>query len=167
MNKFNSIQDLITGVKNYGPRALEFSLSDDDVNNYNFRIKQERLNYPTIKKSIDTTNWFMSEEYQKFNITDFLKNRVCEETGYEITSVADTVEYKRMEQELKEFQNRNLIQLLRQMKYIVDTLRKNNVVWGVGRGSSVASYVLYLIGVHKIDPIKYNLPLNEFFKGEK
>jgi DNA polymerase III alpha subunit len=52
------------------------------------------------------------------------------------------------------------------MKYIVDTLRANNIVWGVGRGSSVASYVLHLIGVHKIDSIKYNIPIEEFFKGE-
>ena len=51
------------------------------------------------------------------------------------------------------------------MKYIIDTLRENNVVWGVGRGSSVASYVLFLLGVHKIDSVKYNLPLEEFFKG--
>jgi DNA polymerase III alpha subunit len=50
------------------------------------------------------------------------------------------------------------------MKYLVDTLRKNNVVWGVGRGSSVASYILYLIGVHKVDSIKYNLDINEFLK---
>ena len=50
--------------------------------------------------------------------------------------------------------------------YFVDTLRANNVVWGVGRGSSVASYVLFIIGVHKIDSVKYKLPINEFFKGE-
>jgi DNA polymerase III alpha subunit len=53
------------------------------------------------------------------------------------------------------------------MKYIVDTLRANNVVWGVGRGSSVASYVLHIIGVHKIDPIKYNIPIEEFFKEKQ
>jgi DNA polymerase III alpha subunit len=52
------------------------------------------------------------------------------------------------------------------MKYVVDTLRNNQVVWGVGRGSSVASYVLFIIGVHKIDSVKYKLPINEFFKGE-
>jgi DNA polymerase III alpha subunit len=56
--------------------------------------------------------------------------------------------------------------VLHAMKYIVDTLRANNVVWGVGRGSSVASYVLHLIGVHKVDSIKYNIPIEEFFKGE-
>ena len=57
-----------------------------------------------------------------------------------------------------------MIELLHFMKYLVDTLRKNNVVWGVGRGSSVASYILYLIGVHKVDSIKYNLDINEFLK---
>jgi len=49
-------------------------------------------------------------------------------------------------------------------KYFVDTMQANNVVWGVGRGSSVASYVLYLIGVHKIDSIKYNLDWQEFLR---
>ena len=60
----------------------------------------------------------------------------------------------------------DMIPVLKAMKYIVDTLRANNVVWGVGRGSSVASYVLFIIGVHKIDSVKYKLPINEFFKGE-
>jgi len=50
------------------------------------------------------------------------------------------------------------------MIYIVDMMRKNNLVWGVGRGSSVASYVLYLIGIHKIDSLKYNLNIEEFLK---
>jgi DNA polymerase III alpha subunit len=57
-----------------------------------------------------------------------------------------------------------MIPVLKTMKYIVDTLRKNNVVWGVGRGSSIASYALFLIGIHKIDSIKYDIPITEFFK---
>ncbi len=59
-----------------------------------------------------------------------------------------------------------MLVLLKTMKYIVDTLRENNIVWGVGRGSSVASYVLFLLGVHKIDSVKYDLPIEEFFKGD-
>jgi DNA polymerase III alpha subunit len=43
-------------------------------------------------------------------------------------------------------------------------MRSNNIVWGVGRGSSVASYVLYLLGVHKVDSIKYGLDIREFLK---
>jgi DNA polymerase III alpha subunit len=64
------------------------------------------------------------------------------------------------------YKKHNMVDVLKAMKYIVDTLRANNLVWGVGRGSSVSSYCLYLIGIHKIDSIKYNLPISEFFKGE-
>jgi DNA polymerase III alpha subunit len=73
---------------------------------------------------------------------------------------------ERVVKELRLFAKHDMIPVLKTMKYIVDTLRANNIVWGVGRGSSVASYVLHVIGVHKIDPIKYNIPIEEFFKGE-
>jgi DNA polymerase III alpha subunit len=45
-------------------------------------------------------------------------------------------------------------------------MKERNIVWGVGRGSSVASYVLFLIGTHKVDSVKYELDFNEFLKGE-
>jgi hypothetical protein len=73
-------------------------------------------------------------------------------------------ELQRVGQELLLFQERDAFDLLRYMKYLVDTLRKNNIVWGVGRGSSVASYVLFLLGVHKINSIYYNLDIEEFLK---
>jgi len=164
--KTNNIEQLINGVVRFGPDILDNCLCSENLDDYLKRIEEEHLNYPIPPQSIDHTNWYMPEEYQKYDIINFLKSRVCDETGFEITDlrVIETPEYQRMEQELKEFQNRNLIQLLRQMKYIVDTLRKNNIVWGVGRGSSVASYVLHLLGVHKINPIKYSIPIEEFFK---
>jgi DNA polymerase III alpha subunit len=73
-------------------------------------------------------------------------------------------ELQRVGQELLLYQERDLFDLLRYLKYLVDTLRKNNVVWGVGRGSSVASYVLFLIGVHRIDSLYYDLNIDEFLK---
>jgi len=66
--------------------------------------------------------------------------------------------------ELALYKARNLYSILQLMIYIVDMMRKNSLVWGVGRGSSVASYVLFLIGIHKIDSIKYNLIIEEFLK---
>jgi hypothetical protein len=62
------------------------------------------------------------------------------------------------------FQERNLFDLLRYLKYLVDTLRANHMIWGVGRGSSVASYVLYLLGVHRIDSMFYDLDACEFLR---
>ena len=70
----------------------------------------------------------------------------------------------RVSLELELFIQHNMMDLLYYLKYLVDTMRENNIVWGVGRGSSVASYVLYLLGVHKVDSIKYELDIKEFLK---
>ena len=99
------------------------------------------------------SQWFMPEEYRLYDIIDWL---YCE---------CQTLEQKeRVTEELKLFAQHNMILLLKYVKYLVDTMRKNDIVWGVGRGSSVASYVLYLIGVHKVDSIKYELDIKEFLK---
>ena len=98
-------------------------------------------------------NWYMPAEYQGLSLWNYLMVR------------CDTQEQRdRVEQELEEYEKRGLYPLLRFMIYLVDTLRENDIVWGVGRGSSVASYVLYLIGVHRIDSIKYDLDYKEFFR---
>ena len=73
-------------------------------------------------------------------------------------------ERERVMAELQEFQNRGMMPLLNFLLYMVDTMRENNIVWGVGRGSSVASYVLYLRGVNRINSMKYNLDYKEFFR---
>jgi len=98
-------------------------------------------------------NWRMPKEYKDMDIAEYVLG-LCK---------ADH-ELQRVGQELLLFQERDLFDLLRYLKYLIDTLRKNNIVWGVGRGSSVASYVLFLIGVHKIDSLYYNLDIEEFLK---
>ena len=97
--------------------------------------------------------WHMPEEYKQLDIAAYVLG-LCQE-DYELQRVGE---------ELLLFQERNLLNLLRYLKYLVDTLRKHNIVWGVGRGSSVASFVLYLIGVHKINSLYYDLPIEEFLK---
>lgn len=95
----------------------------------------------------------MPEEYKNMDIAEWVLSQCTNEEQLQRTG-----------QELLMFQDRNLFDLLKFLKYLVDTMRKNNIVWGVGRGSSVASYVLYLIGVHKIDSIYYQLDIEEFLK---
>jgi DNA polymerase-3 subunit alpha len=95
----------------------------------------------------------MPEEYKTFDIKNWI-----------LSQCPDIAEYNRAEEELTEFERRNMLDLLRWLKYFVEFSRKNNILWGVGRGSSVSSYVLYLIGVHKIDPIKYNLDWQDFLR---
>ena len=152
----NTNDNLIKGVMRFGPDILENCAADlKDVTEYLKRIEIEHLNYPQIKNSVDKDRWFIPSEYQNMDIEEFLVSQ-CPEQNYD-----------RLVKELALFRQNNMIPVLKTMKYIVDTLRANNVVWGVGRGSSVASYVLHLIGIHKIDSVKYNLPIDEFFKGEQ
>jgi DNA polymerase III alpha subunit len=126
----------------------------NDIADYLDRVIEERLNYPIPKESVDPAHWFIPNEYYP-NLVEFLYG-----------SCTTDEQRDRVSQELELFISNKMYDVLHVMKYIVDTLRANNIVWGVGRGSSVASYVLHLIGVHKIDSIKYNIPIEEFFKGE-
>ena len=73
-------------------------------------------------------------------------------------------ELQRAGEELLMYQERDMLMLLRYLKYLVDTMRANNIVWGVGRGSSVSSFVLFLIGIHKINSLYYDLPIEDFLK---
>jgi len=98
-------------------------------------------------------NWYMPVEYKNMDIAQWLLDQ-CKE-DYELQRVGE---------ELILYQEHDLFPLLCYCKYLVDTMRKNNVVWGVGRGSSVSSYVLYLIGVHRINSLHYDLSIDEFLK---
>lgn len=97
--------------------------------------------------------WQMPAEYQQLDIARWL-----------LEQCANEVELQRMGKELLLFQDRDLMVLLQYLKYLVDTLQKNSVVMGVGRGSSVASFALYKIGVHRINSIEYDLPIEEFLR---
>jgi len=98
--------------------------------------------------------WNMPDEYKTLDIENWL---------FEQAPPWDP-QHTRIVEELEAYKARNMLDLLRWLKYFVDTCSKEGVVWGVGRGSSVASYVLFLIGVHSIDPIKYNLDWREFLR---
>lgn len=98
-------------------------------------------------------NWHMPNEYKQMDIAQHV-----------IDLCKTTPEIQRAGQELLMFQERNLFNLLKYLKYLVDTMRENNIIWGVGRGSSVASYVLYLLGVHRIDSMYYDLDPAEFLR---
>jgi DNA polymerase III alpha subunit len=151
--KTNSEKDLIEGVLKHGPEILDLCLTHDNVEKYLNRIFQEKLNYPIPKKEINNDVWFIPNEYKIFDIEKYCLD-LCQTHE----------ERSRVLKELELYREYNMFPILQCMKYVVDTLRKNNVIWGVGRGSSVASYVLYLIGVHKINSIKYQIPLEEFFR---
>jgi len=139
----------------------------DDYDQYNAAVKTTFSHFPQVKEyhpyptnySVDVFHhtkqslWNMPVEYCTMDIAQWLLDQCKTE-----------VELQRVGEELLLYQERNLFPLLKQLKYIIDTWRSNNIIWGVGRGSSVASYVLYLIGVHRINSIYYDLDIHEFLR---
>ena len=132
------------------------------ANEYNNSVKTnfsdfELVDMPTediaLFHSTRQQHWFMPEEYQNLDIA-----------AYVIGKCQRSEELTRAAEELILYQDLNLFPLLKYLKYLVDTIQQNNIVCGVGRGSSVASYVLYLLGVHRIDSIKYELDIREFLR---
>lgn len=99
------------------------------------------------------SNWHMPNEYKELDIADHV-----------LSLCASEPELQRCGEELLLYQERGLFSLLQYLKYLVDTMTQNNIIWGVGRGSSVASYVLYKLGVHRIDSMYYNLDIHEFLR---
>jgi DNA polymerase III alpha subunit len=136
---------------------------NDDIDKFNqyakengYKQVQNYIPIDTDQKTFDgvcQSEWFMPDEYKELDIVRFINNR-------ELTHE----QRERVHEELEAFRERGMIPLLRYMCYLVDFMRENNIVWGVGRGSSVASYVLYIIGVHRIDSIQYGLDWREFLR---
>jgi len=100
-----------------------------------------------------TTVWKTPQEYKEIDLELWL-----------LAKCNTDVEKIRVQEELNMYEERDLFPLLKHLIFLVNHFRKNNIVWGVGRGSSVSSYCLYLIGIHKIDSLKYNLDINEFLR---
>jgi len=115
----------------------------------------------TVEREVDPatfvqenlSKWYMPVEYQQLNMQEYL-----------LSKCTSPAAIQRVQQELAEFERRDMMNVLRWLKYFVDTMRANNMVWGVGRGSSVSSYVLFLMDVHRVDSLKYKLDIKEFLK---
>jgi hypothetical protein len=120
------------------PDLIAYSESTESVKDFDARLQ---------------SHWHMPDQYQQLDI------------AAHVLSLCSTPEQlQRCGEELLLYQARNLFDLLRYLKYLVDTMKQHSIVWGVGRGSSVSSYVLYLLEVHRIDSMYYNLDIREFLR---
>lgn len=68
---------------------------------------------------------------------------------------------KRLKQELEIIKAKGFEETYRQVHTIIQIIKRNNSLWLL-RGSGASSLVAYLMGIHDIDPIKENIPLERF-----
>lgn len=166
VDKFGQIildeQDLFNLYMKNGFQSAIETLTDEPIH-FNSELELDYLpkliNYRDQDISVEKFDlalqdkWKMPPEYENMDIAVWLLDR-CETDE----------QRQRVGKELLMYLDRNLFKLLQYLKYLVDTMRKHNIIWGVGRGSSVSSYVLFLLGVHRIDSIYYDLPIEEFLR---
>ena len=136
---------------------LVTELDTKQLNNAFGTITTTEYTEPTETLSeFDTNNqknWYMPDGYKQLDIAEYV-----------LSLCTTQEELQRCGVELLMYQDRNLFNLLRYLKYLVDTMKENNIIWGVGRGSSVSSYILYKMEVHKVDSMFYNLDVGEFLR---
>lgn len=71
----------------------------------------------------------------------------------------------RISAEMEFYERHGCLPLLNSLVGLVGKFREQGIPW-CGRGSSCASYVLYLIGVHDTNPILHDIPFSEFSKEQ-
>ena len=138
--------------------VMELLYADKETNRYcvtdDERIKKfTSLHNWELNNNESKTDWFISNEFKYFDVYEYLLGK-CKTDE----------ERDRVELEYKLFEERELLDLLKFLKYFMDTVAKNNLMIGVGRGSSCSCYILFLLGVHQVNSIKYDLDIKEFFK---
>ena len=138
----------------------------DEIAKYNRSIgnKEQKLG---IKKELKplTQDWIIPDEYKEINIELYVVGKLLKATeGMSDGDYSERV--GRCLDELDMYKKLELMDVLRTLIFVINTFIENKIVWGVGRGSSVSSYVLYLMGVHDVDSFKYGLNIEEFLRTE-
>jgi DNA polymerase III alpha subunit len=133
---------------------------DEDVEFFN---KQTGKNICVkYKNDLKTPQWNIPEYYKTLDVYDYIAKKAylyIKNNSVDKNTILDRINY-----ELQKFIENDKLDLIRVVIYIVETMRKNDLVWGVGRGSSCACFLFYLIGLHSVDCIKYDVPFDEFFR---
>ncbi len=158
----DNLQELLLQGKNIGHLNV---IKDGDVLLYeqfqDSLLKQKTifLDEPAEDLTFDefhmerADEWIFPLEFQQIDVHKWLLAK-CE--------TQEAVD--RVNEEYIMYEERELIMLLRLFIFLVDYMRKKKFIWGVGRGSSVASYILYLIGVHRVDSLKYRFDIRDYLK---
>ena len=151
-------------IKGATPQKLRVTHHNQDSSKFNEScIPDEQISDNILDINLPEFKTLIPEKYKNLDVFEYVipkYKHVCASYTADQLKKSET----RLAQELVEFENRGLIDLLRIIIFVVDEFKNKNQLWGVGRGSSCASYLLFLIGLHMVDPVKYDIPLNEFLK---
>lgn len=104
--------------------------------------------------------WVIPDRYKYLDLAEYLiglAERVVRDDLYERR-------LQRLVEEIDLYMKLGYQDLLRALIYVVDELNRRQVIWGVGRGSSCSSYLLFLLGLHEVDSVLYDIPITDFIR---
>lgn len=155
---FSQVKSLmLDGVK---PNKIVYS--GDESSKFNSMVSSENAFADDVKLKLDYA-WKIPDKYHNLDIYAIVADALDVYLA-KISEESHDMYYDRLAFELQYFEDVDAIEFIQSIIYVIDTFTKNNIFWGVGRGSSCASLCFFLIGLHKVDPIKYNIPTDDFFK---
>lgn len=144
-------------VRKYVVQFVDYE--NDTVRDYNRHVS--KANSIKVKHECNpiTKDWVLPFEYRRMNVVDYVVEKHY--NAFKNDPDFDQRE-RRLTLELLRYEKFGFTDVLRAIIFIINKLTDRNVVWGVGRGSSVSSYVLYVIGVHDVDSFAYDLDIDDF-----
>lgn len=146
-------------LNRYGDEIPSHILVDFDVEEFNRKSKIYGMDItldnsdPVIDHEARTSTWNYPREMKDIDLNQYLSSLCTTEK-----------EKDRVKEELRLFEERGMLDLLYWSIWFVGTAEQKGVFFGLGRGSSCSVYCFYLIKLHMIDSIKYELDHKEFFK---
>ena len=146
------------------PEGALFPEHDCDVEAFNkFSYKNFDDVYYKLPEKLKTVEerkntWFYPEQYDAINLEEYFINILNEEKDNTETT------RNRVLEELQLYKEKDFEKFLRFCIYFSDVMKEKDFVVGVGRGSSVSSYLLYLLKIHLINPLEYGLNIRDFLK---
>lgn len=137
-----------------------------EIKQYN-RYNEKKLQVKGVLSNI-VNEWNIPDDYKNIVLKPYILSKLYKEIVAANFSDDDVdARIARVDVELALWAEHELELFLKALIYIVESFVVNDVVWGVGRGSSCCCYILYLIGIHNVDSVLYNLELSDFFKEYK
>lgn len=165
MNNFQFFDDHgVSHVNNQGIIELAYT---NNLANAQFEWQDSGAKDQYLKMSEYLDTWPFTWQQPSFNLNEWFtpEDYASIDLHSHVLALCQTPEEQaRAKIELDIIQQLDVEHIFKHLIYLVDTWTKENLVWGVGRGSSVSCFVLYVIGLNKINPLDYDLDPSEFFK---
>lgn len=135
----------------------------EDIIKFNDLVERDEEIH--LKQNIEVVEpkWLIPKEYQEIDIEEVLTE--MHKLKFQ-NSTSFVMRQQRLKDELQLYHKLGYYDVLKTALFIIISLEENNVVWGVGRGSSVSSYVLFILGLHDIDSFKYDIPISDFLRED-